>query len=490
MKRIIKYLRFFIFVSISLWSEISFCQHDSYVNYFEAGQGESNFVTDVLNLNEDSSLVIGVGDILGLPICQSKIKYITSLTGEIQDEFYFNINLNTSAYLYKSRICDNYLYSVGFSDPQGQFNLINSLVSKVNLNGSIEWIQESGVANVWDRAEDFIFGPLGNIYLTGFVEDSIGIKKQMLIAKHTIDGELIWQQKVEAQSGSLYGRSIVVGVDGYLYIIGQSGSSNNKQACLVKMSTDGEIIWTKYEALSGYNNPSYMVEGENNNLIVSASVSYDSIEGGTVPSFMEFNLNGEVQWVRHYYNELGQNNGSSERFIKTKTGGYATALNLTIDNDYVPTLLVVDAAGEPLLVKHFEGLGIHTPVGIDQFEDGSFLIAGNLYAGIAGIDGFWILKTDAEGNITSVDIESTEIVDWQVYPNPVVDHIVLQVSDELASKNIQMNVMSVSGSILFNKQLTSSNELVDLSKYPAGNYFVNLLQDGQLIGSKQIVKVK
>jgi hypothetical protein len=79
------------------------------------------------------------------------------------------------------------------------------------------------------------------------------------------------------------------------------------------------------------------------------------------------------------------------------------------------------------------------------------------------------LGKEIKGNIV-LNSENTECSDFQVFPNPVKNLIYIQSS----ANTIYLNIYSVSGEIVYEKTLTSTNHQIDISHLKSGVYIIRL----------------
>jgi hypothetical protein len=73
----------------------------------------------------------------------------------------------------------------------------------------------------------------------------------------------------------------------------------------------------------------------------------------------------------------------------------------------------------------------------------------------------------------------------KIYPNPTNDFVTIQVPKNF--ENNQVEILDLSGKILFSKTLSES-ALLDLSHLYAGTYFIRIIQNQQVLGINRIIK--
>lgn len=83
--------------------------------------------------------------------------------------------------------------------------------------------------------------------------------------------------------------------------------------------------------------------------------------------------------------------------------------------------------------------------------------------------------SDSVGHIDSnYYIDNVQDYIIKIYPNPTSSLIYVDIEGDNADKNAILSVYNISGSLLFTKQITGNNTMVDLSSYPVGTYIVIL----------------
>lgn len=138
----------------------------------------------------------------------------------------------------------------------------------------------------------------GNTFGTGFTMSSPS-DQNIVITKLSVDGNYVWSHVIGGASGDS-GRAITTDPDGNVYVTGAfsgvvdfdsgSGITNRGDASsisifVMKLNTDGELIWVRSMGGSGYNTGSGIALDRSGNLYVSGfytgTVDFDPEEGST-----------------------------------------------------------------------------------------------------------------------------------------------------------------------------------------------------------------
>lgn len=89
--------------------------------------------------------------------------------------------------------------------------------------------------------------------------------------------------------------------------------------------------------------------------------------------------------------------------------------------------------------------------------------------------------------VSSVD-DPVQLVDFQVFPNPVSDFLTIEKSFEGAS---QVQLTDFSGRVVLDTKLANSSSQIDIAALPQGMYAVSLfLENGQLVGSQRVLVLR
>jgi|GEM_PF-4886148 len=100
-----------------------------------------------------------------------------------------------------------------------------------------------------------------------------------------------------------------------------------------------------------------------------------------------------------------------------------------------------------------------------------------------------IIVTDsipAEDVVLSVEEENNDTVTFSVYPNPADKSVNIDFDKMYTNHNLQL--LDSSGKILFEYKNPSKNTTLDTSKYPAGFYFLQLInEEGQLLKTQNLI---
>lgn len=305
---------------------------------------------------------------------------------------------------------------------------------KLSANGDMEWEKTYG-GTAWNNFysmaitgdDSYIIAGSTNSN-DGDVTGNHGSFDQWIIKVDQM-GNIEWQKCL---GGNDYdeAKDIMLGSDGYYYVLGYVLSNDgdvtdhigNTDFWLVKLDSDGDIIWTKSFGGTDYDDGKSLCEF--NGSIVMAGAT-NSVNGD-----VSLHIGGYDYWV-----------------IAVNTDGtiiWEMSLGGQLD----------DHAND---IKNNEtGLLI---AGSSRSSDG------HVTANFGGQD-FWLAKIEWTESVRDQETENI-----QVFPNPVKDgNIHLNSLDQT-----YFELISVSGNVLLSKQLNASNQTIEVSHLPRGIYFARFI---------------
>jgi hypothetical protein len=238
--------------------------------------------------------------------------------------------------------------------------------------------------------------------------------------------------------------SIVQTVDGGYAMVGNSVIGGYGNAWLVKTDSSGSMLWNKSYTEIGWATANTLIQTNDGGYVIAGCKEY--YDGW----LMKTDVNGTMQWSRSF---VEINNTHLQSVVQTNDGGYVAAgatqwplfsgkvdayvvktdadgnttwskqFSRTAGNDYGRSivqardggyaiagetdhwgnadfwLIKIDASGNFLWDRTYGGTGWDGANSIVQTSDGGYALAGQTNSFGAGGNDFWLVKTDAEGNM-------------------------------------------------------------------------------------------
>jgi hypothetical protein len=219
------------------------------------------------------------------------------------------------------------------------------------------------------------------------------------------------------------------------------GVSDNDQGYLVKVDSNGTVIWEKN--YGSPNNDAFFAAKEvsDSSLIIAAS-TWDTITNNWDVWLLKLNNMGDTAWSR-IYNYPFYNPNAAVYFF-----------------DVVTT------------------------------QDRGFAFGGFAYGPTNSQDA-WLLKVDSLGcdiaNCTSVDVYEPEEISFvfNVFPNPANERINVNFSESKIIAD-RFEIIDYTGKIIFSKAIYSESVEIFINELPSSIYILRLFKDEYVIGSKLI----
>ncbi len=170
-------------------------------------------------------------------------------------------------------------------------------------------------------------------------------------------------------------------------------------------------------------------------------------------------------------------------------------------------LVKVNTHGDTLWNRMYQHLYFtetgHHIMDFEQAADNGFIAVGNANGDdpedpIDPPIQSWILKVDEYGclipncHITSTQEEPEKgEIPIMVYPNPVQDELYFLIPKEAEGSRYQLNLIDMSGRVLESHERIEKgvNYIMDMSKYPTGEYFLHIRNTEGIGFSKKIIKI-
>jgi hypothetical protein len=323
------------------------------------------------------------------------------------------------------------------------------------------------------QTEDNGFVVCGSTSMTNLGETDI------LLFKLNESGELIWSKKYGGE-GYDFSYSICKTIDGGVILCG--GSSYDKSEYdiyIIKTNAQGDTTWTRKWGGSGYNAGYCILPYEDGNFLVGGC---SSSTGTMYHILLKINNEGETIWSK----TIGEDESNFGMHIAFTNDncivgcGWSKNFN---EQESRLNLYKTDADGNLIWLKNYGGYTYD--LGYDVFEsnDLGLVVAGYTQSFGAGMADMYLIKTDAEGIITSMDELQQENSSFNIFPNPASSFITITTSQNQPIEEV----------IIYNhlgqKALVTKpvNNKVDVSKLKPGIYFIEVASK-EWRGRTKIVK--
>ncbi len=166
---------------------------------------------------------------------------------------------------------------------------------------------------------------------------------------------------------------------------------------VLKLDASGNVQWAKTYGGTDYDKANSIQQTSDGGYIVAGKTS--SFGAGRSDAWvLKLDASGNVQWAKTYG---GANWDYASSIQQTSDGGYIVA-GKTSSFDAIGDdvwVLKLDASGNVQWQKRYGGTNFDWVTSIQQTRDGGYIVAGVTLSFGAGDDDFWVLKLDANGNV-------------------------------------------------------------------------------------------
>lgn len=433
-------------------------------------------------------------------------------------------------------------------------------IIKSDNSGNIQWQKTFGGSDI-DRGTKIQQTTDGGYIVIGYTLSADGDltnnhgEHDLWIVKLDTSGNIQWQ-KTYGGSGSDEGVDIQQTNDGGYIAIGATSSIDGditinygqRDMWIIKLDNSGNIQWQKTYGNTYNDDGTQIRQLSDGNYVVSGNYNFSSTDTSDF-WILKLNTSGAIVWQKTY-------GGSSREYPYeiqiTNDGGYIlVGYTQSTDGDVTGNhglgdvwMTKLNPSGDMLWQKTFGGTSSDYGEAITQTLDGGYIISGSAQSPDGDVTGnhgsadFWVIKTDASGNIqwqktlggNSFDIARTIIQisndtyivagatfsfngdvtenkglndAWIVklkteqlstqennikstislYPNPAKDFIYL--NNLPAGTTIYITEMS--GRKLLTKKSTDKKIDINISKFINGVYMIQIEHNSKVILSEKLI---
>jgi hypothetical protein len=384
---------------------------------------------------------------------------------------------------------DGNYFVIGYTQSFGGGDY-NDYLLKLKPNGDTIFTKNYGGFGNED-AKDIVATADGNYVIVGNSNSVDHLNYDMQLIKIGSDGHVIWTKNY---GGPDYesARSVKLCLDGGFIIAGRTalGPSAVSSIYLVKTDADGNIVWTK--TISGGAN-SYQGKSVLANSDGTYTLAIDD-SSGTMDSdvrVMKLDATGNtIIWNKVY-------GGVVKDIVKTiqptSGGGYVLACISRSFGWINPDMWIVklNASGDSLWTRHYGGLGHEHCLSAKQTADGGYIAIGHSKSYTPNTE-IMFVKLDSTGKILPVSVDELALnTAFTIYPNPSGGTVKIDwaFQDESAST---LKISNILGQTIYSEDLVdhdhNNHRVVDLTGKEPGIYFVSIQSAARLRTEKLILK--
>jgi len=287
---------FYILLLILLPFTSGFAQvTQEWVQRYDGPAGSLDLNSGLLLLDDQSSIVYGHSTGIGTQLDMTLVKYSTS--GSYLWDFRYNGPGNGSDQLFSIAVNENgEIYGVGnVSDTSA----IKMGIVKLNSSGSLQWIYSANIPGYSDQyGQDIIVSSSGNVYACGFAKN-LQNNFDLILMKLSPEGNILWTRTFN-HSGSNNDTPVKILCDqneNIFVISTSSNQSGNENIYYVNYDSAGNPpnVWT----YPGNSSRAVSAVMDSSGLIVIAGVTY-SVSSNFDYLTLRVSSDGSSHWAESY----------------------------------------------------------------------------------------------------------------------------------------------------------------------------------------------
>ncbi|MFZ8826687.1 MAG: T9SS type A sorting domain-containing protein [Candidatus Caldipriscus sp.] len=272
---------------------------------------------------------------------------------------------------------------------------------KTDANGNVQWAKTYGGTS-YDWAYSVQQTSDGG-YIVAGATLSFDTSDNILLIKTDANGNIIWAKTYGVNLTVVYDEaySVQQTSDGGYIVAGITGVGGDN-FFLIKTDENGNVQWAKTYG-GTYQEWAYSVQQTSDGGYIVAGWTWSFGAGRYDIFLIKTDANGNLQWAKTY----GGTNGDFAFSVQqTSDGGYIVAgctYSFGAGRDDI-FLIKTDENGNVQWAKTYGGTGDDRARSVQQTSDGGYIVAGWTWSFGAGGGDFFLIKTDANGEIGSCGI--------------------------------------------------------------------------------------
>ena len=249
-----------------------------------------------------------------------------------------------------------------------------------------------------DIALDIISTSDGGYAIAGYTDSFGAGGYDFWLVKTDAAGNMLWN-RTYGGTGTDYALDLVQTDDGGYALTGRTDSfgAGNRDMWLVRTDASGNMLWNKTYGGSGHDwGYGLVLCGDGGFAIAGSTESFGA--GNSDFWLVRTDASGNMLWNKTYGEQWWEYNGG---LVLTGDGGYALAgmTNSFGAGGYDFWLVKTDAVGNMLWNRTYGGTGYEFALDLVDAGDGGFALLGWTSVTFSAPDDFWLVRTDSAGNM-------------------------------------------------------------------------------------------
>ena len=437
-----------------------------------------------------------------------------------------------------NNICvnDSCLYLAGTYQP---YSTWDGILLNAGTDGVVNWSRTfNDTMDNNDYVKSMVITSDGGVVTVSNVNLN---NDNLLVAKHTENGALVWSHLYSINGGSIVPWKIIQTMDNSFVVTGRTIIGGDIHGFILKLSQDGNVVWSK--TLPWVDHVVGVQQLDTNEYVFCAfDGSYNGVNdtlanGHNVIFVFKTDTNGYIMWSRSFYNNAYHDEFYPTDIVKTMDASVAICGYMAvINNKFDAFIMKIKETGVLLWAKSYGGSENDAIFSIDNGIGGDgFIITGESYSFTHGYNDVFILKTDNFGNtycgiendlvlysfdessvlnntlipmnghtidtnsfyhnIVTLDYSEycmTSFYDnyknqtsTKIFPTFVNDIITIETTNEIRS----IEIINIFGQTISKVMGLINNSIdIDMSEYSPNMYFIRVVNEDRTIETYKVVK--
>ena len=288
-------------------------------------------------------------------------------------------------------------------------------------------------------------------------------------------GDSLWTKKYYSDPNNFSrGMDITAAQDGNFLIAG----NYNGAISILKINAQGDLLWSN-EALAGFDASGLSVVENSDGVIIISG--YETGIAGLSPIVVTLN---EVGDLTNSFVPGEDELGTASGITLTDDGGYVVVGGLYDfwSSNFADTSGYIIKYDNQAEIDFYLVLDLELRAqasAIKTTSDGGYIISGSYNLGM------FLQKIGGGTNAT--DKQSDRLPIAEIYPNPAIDRIVVELPEDLITEELSLSVFDNEGHLVQEQKIIEGTTVIDINRYPFGIYQTVISKKGKLLQNSRVV---
>lgn len=354
----------------------------------------------------------------------------------------------------------------------------DSYIFKTDENGNMVWSNTYG--DIYDDAGyEGIQTIDGGYAVTGLTVTDDDMQGNTFLAKYTAAGETEWV-KTFGDSGIDLSERMLQTPDGGFLLAGMTTFPSNgpEDIAVIKTDAAGNLQWSKHFGGDGYEEAYGLAATADGGYVISGfSTSFSTNNDDAY--LVKINSDGNLAWSRAYG---GTRQDRAYAVAQANDGGFILTGTTASFGDTLSDLLMLktDVFGNQLWMKSFGGTKKDEGRWVITCADGGYAAIGTTESSGNGNADFYFVKTDDAGNVSATADPAAANSSIDIFPNPFKSSFTIHQSGK--QEKINFSLYDVTGKLVEELLNISSAETeIAPCHLTGGIYFYKIFNDEHLL---------